>query len=310
MDPKDLSRRDFLKLIGAATAGAVVLRGAGLDLGEAEAALPHLVVAKGGNTDAALMTSRAVAALGGMGRFVRPGYHVVIKPNICTARAPQYAATTNPTVVATLVRLCRSAGAASVTVMDNPFGASPATAYSTSGIKGAVEKAGGRMAVMSPLAAKWPRTSIPSGRRLRSWPLYSDVLRADCLINVPIAKQHGSTRLTLGLKNLMGCTNNRGGMHSAGLHQPIADVASRLRPELTIVDAVRILVRNGPTGGNLADVRRKNIVIASADPVGADSYACTLFGLHGTDIAHIRAAANMGLGRIALNSFTIKKIYV
>ncbi len=308
MDPKDLSRGDFLKLIGAATAGAIALRGAGLDLGEADAALPHLVVAKGGNTDAALMTSRAVAALGGMGRFVRPGYHVVIKPNICTARAPQYAATTNPTVVATLVRLCRSAGAAGVTVMDNPFGASPTTSYSTSGIKSAVEKAGGRMALMS--SFKFRSTAIPQGRRLKSWPLYSDIVNADCLINVPIAKQHGSTRLTLGLKNLMGCTNNRGGMHNAGLHQPIADVASRLRPELTIVDAVRILVAHGPTGGNLADVRRKNIVIASADPVAADSYACTLFGLHGTDIAHIRAAANMGLGRIALNSFTIKRIYV
>jgi uncharacterized protein (DUF362 family) len=193
-------------------------------------------------------------------------------------------------------------------VMDNPISASPATCYSTSGIKSAVQKAGGRMAVMS--SFKYPRTSIPLGRKLKSWPLYSDILKADCLINVPIAKQHGSTRLTLGLKNLMGCTNNRGSMHSAGLHQPIADIASRLRPDLTIVDAVRILIRNGPTGGNLADVRRKNIVIASADPVAADSYACTLFGLHGTDIAHIKAAANMGLGRIALNSFTIKKIYV
>jgi uncharacterized protein (DUF362 family) len=308
MDPKDLSRRDFLKLIGAATAGAVVLRGAGLDLDEADAALPHLVVAKGGNTDTALMTSRAVAALGGMGRFVKPGYHVVIKPNIARAMPPQYATTTNPTVVATLVRLCRSAGAASVTVMDNPTSSTPATCYRVSGIKSAVEKAGGKMVVMS--SFKYPKTSIPLGRKLKSWPLYSDILNADCLINVPIAKQHGSTRLTLGLKNNMGCTNNRGGMHSAGLHQPIADIASRLRPDLTIVDAVRILVAHGPGGGSLADVRRKNIVIASTDPVAADSYACTLFGRHGSDIGYIRAAANMGLGRMALNSFTIKKIYV
>ncbi len=307
MDPKDLSRRDFLKLIGAATAGAVVLRGAGLDLGEADAALPHLVVAKGGNTDTALMTSRAVAALGGMGRFVRPGYRVVIKPNIVRALPPQYAWTTNPTVVATLVRLCRSAGAASVTVMDNPTSKVPATCYSVSGIKSAVEKAGGRMAVMS--SFKYRSTAIPQGRRLKSWPLYSDILNADCLINVPIAKVHsGDAKLTLGLKNLMGCTNNRGGMHSAGLLQPIADIASRIRPDLTIVDAVRTLVSAGST--NLANVRRKNIVIASADPVAADSYACTLFGRHGTDIGYIRAAANMGMGRIALNSFTIKRIYV
>ena len=309
MDPKDLSRRDFLKLIGAATAGAVVLRGAGLGLDAADAAAPHLVVAKGGNNDAALMTQRAVAALGGMGRFVKPGYHVVIKPNIVKAIAPQYAVTTNPTVVATLVHLCRSAGAASVTVMDNPTSSNPLSCYSVSGIKGAVEKAGGKMVVMS--SFKYPRTSIPKGRKLKSWPLYSDVVKADCLINVPIAKVHsGDARLTLGLKNLMGCTNNRGGMHSAGLHQPIADVASRLRPDLTIVDAVRILVRNGPTGGSLSDVRRKNTIIASADPVAADSYACTLFGLHGTDIAHIKAAANMGLGQINLNSFTIKRISV
>ena len=85
MDPKDLSRRDFLKLIGAASAGAAILGGAGLDLDEAEAAYPYyLTVAKGGNSDAAACTRAAIKGLGGMGRFVKSGQTVIIKPNMCT----------------------------------------------------------------------------------------------------------------------------------------------------------------------------------------------------------------------------------
>jgi len=137
--------------------------------------------------------------------------------------------------------------------------------------------------------------------------IYPDILEADLVINVPIAKHHGSTRLTLGSKNLMGVILDRGMMH-LNLGQRIADLSSLVRPKLTVIDAVRILTNNGPTGGDLADVHQKDTVIASRDIVAADAYATTLFGLTGTDIGYIQASADMGLGTMDLSSINIQEI--
>jgi uncharacterized protein (DUF362 family) len=306
MDPKDLSRRDFLKLIGAATAGAAFLGAAGVEPDEAEAAYPYyLTIAKGGNSDAALCTRKAIAGLGGMGRFVRSGQSVIIKPNMCTQyRSPAYAATTNPTVVATLVRLCKAAGASSVRVMDTPIGGASASvqraAWSKSGIGPAVQAAGGTMAVMSSLRFRSYAIPAHANRAMTSCYVYRDIMECDVLINVPIAKVHGLTRLTLGGKNLLGVAKNPSGLHS-GIDRKIADLVSLVRPNLTVVDGIRILVSNGPTGGSLSYVRRKNTVVASRDPVAADSRATWLFGLHGSDIGYIRAMAAIGLGKMNLS---------
>jgi hypothetical protein len=184
-----------------------------------------------------------------MASFVTAGYDVIIKPNICTDyHPPEYAATTNPTVVGTLVTMCLEAGAKRVRVMDYPFGGTAKSAYAISGIEEAVEAAGGEMHVMS--HAKYTVVKIPEGRDLTSVSIYPDILEADLLINVPIAKDHGSTRLTLGAKNLMGVILNRNMMHE-NLDQRIADLTSLVRPPLTVIDAVRILTANGPTGGDL-----------------------------------------------------------
>jgi uncharacterized protein (DUF362 family) len=151
---------------------------------------------------------------------------------------------------------------------------------------------------------------IPDGRKIQKWPVYSDALDADVLINIPIAKDHGSTGLSLGMKNLMGLVQDRNSFHSRGLHQCIADLSTALRPQLTVVDAVRILLRNGPTGGNLDDVKQTDTVIASADPVAADAHATTLFGMTGKDIGYIKLAAEMGLGEIDLGKVTVAKVRV
>jgi uncharacterized protein (DUF362 family) len=313
MDPKDLSRRDFLKLIGAATAGVAILRGAGLDLDEADAAYPYyLTVAKGGNSDAALCTRKAIEGLGGMRAFVKSGQTVVIKPNICTQyRAPAYAATTNPAVVGTLVRLCKQAGARSVRVMDCPIAGLSVqkAAWSKSGIKTAVEAAGGTMALMSNLRYKTYAIPAHRNRAISSWSVYRDVLECDVLINVPIAKVHSLTRLTLGGKNLLGVAKSPASLHS-GIGQKVADLASLIKPDLTVVDGMRILVSNGPTGGSLSYVRRKNTVIASKDPVAADSRAAHLFGLIGSDIPYVRAMAAIGLGKMKLTGLNVHTYYV
>lgn len=266
----------------------------------------YLAIAYGQNPE--LIVQAAIQALGGIERFVKKGNDVIIKPNICVAYYTyEYAATTNPEVVGALVRLCMAAGARRVRVMDQPFGGTAEQAYERSGIAKAVKEAGAEMEVMS--AMKFRETAIPDGKDITKWPIYADALDTDVLINVPIAKHHSLARLTLGMKNLMGLIKNRGEFHF-NLGQRIADLTSLLRPQLTVVDAVRILTNHGPSGGNLDDVKLMNTVIASHDIVAADAYAATLFGLTGNDIPAIRAAAQMGLGTTDLKSMKVEEISV
>lgn len=311
-----LTRRQFLQLSGTAAAG-LALFGAGCtpsagETGRRTGPEPangqaYLSVARGG--DPAAITEAAIAALGGIERFVKPGDDVIIKPNICVNyRTPEYAATTNPTVVATLVTMCLGAGAQRVRVMDTPFpGITPESAYAESGIGEAVKAAGGVMEVMSPV--KFVKTAIPDGEDITEWEVYQDILDTDVLINVPIAKHHSLAKLSLGGKNLIGVITNPNLMHQS-LGQRIADLVSLVRPTLTVIDAVRILTAHGPTGGSLNDVQQMDTVIASHDIVAADAYAATLFGRTGADIAYVQAAADMGLGVLDLDSVTVEEIDV
>jgi len=255
--------------------------------------------------DPAAITQRAIAALGGIERFVRPGDDVIVKPNICTAyHGPEYAATTNPQVVAALVSLCLGAGAKRVRVLDSPFGGTAEEAYKISGIEEAVKAAGGEMELMS--SFKFGQAAIPQGKDITEWAVYQDALQA-VLIDVPIAKHHGTTRLTLGTKNLMGLIENRGSIHR-NIGQRLADLSSLFRPALTVVDAVRILMDNGPTGGDLNDVKRTDLIIASHDVVAADAYATRLFGLQPSDIGYIVASAKMGLGTSDLTGVRVEEL--
>jgi uncharacterized protein (DUF362 family) len=266
--------------------------------------VPDLVVVRGGEPEA--MVRRALAALGGMEKFVSKGANVVVKPNICVAyHSYEYAATTNPWVVGTLVKMSFEAGASSVKVMDFPFGGTAQEAYVKSGIQDQVEAAGGEMVSMP--GFKYLTTLIPNGVVMKETDVFDDILKADVLINVPIAKHHSLARLTLGMKNLMGVIRNRSALH-ANIGQRLADLSTLIRPQLTIVDAVRILMANGPTGGNLDDVKKLDTILASADIVAVDSYATTLFGLQAGDIPYITTAASMGLGRSDLKSLKIEEL--
>jgi uncharacterized protein (DUF362 family) len=257
--------------------------------------------------DPVALTQKAVAAVGGIERFVKKGAEVILKPNICTSyHSYEYASTTNPEVMATLVKLCLGAGAKRVRVMDFPFGGTPQAAYAKSGIADAVKAAGGQMEVMSGM--KYRSVDVPNGKRIKKWDIYGDILDADVVINVPIAKNHSAAGLTLGMKNLMGVVQDRDGMHARGLHQSIADVATVVRPQLTIIDAIRILTANGPTGGNLDDVKKTDTLIASTDVVAADAYATTLFGMTGQEIGYIKYGAEMGLGEMDLTKIKIEEI--
>lgn len=243
-------------------------------MGESEAELLSTVAVATKDAPANLVR-KAIGALGGMQTFVKKGGRVVVKPNLAFARRPEIAATTNPEVVSEVVRLCFGAGAKEVLVLDYPVD-SPRIAYEMSGVAQAVAPLGATMVTVS----RWDfmPLEVPKGRILSAYEVkvLKHVLQADVLINVAIAKTHSAATLTLGLKNLMGVIQDRGAWHdSSDLHQCIADVATAVKPHLTIIDAVRILTSNGPKGPGR--VEEKGTVIAGTDIVVADAFATTLY---------------------------------
>jgi len=252
------------------------------------------------------LVRKAIKALGGMGRFVKKGNRVLIKPNIAFARPPEGAANTNPEVVAELVQLCFEAGAKEVIVLDYTLDPARIT-YEMSGIAKAAEAKGARMVYVSP--RDFVPIEVPKGKILSAYDVrvLKQVLDADVFINVPIAKTHGSARLTLGMKNLMGIIQDRGSWHRSGdLHQCIADFVTAVKPHLTVIDAIRILASGGPKGPGR--VEQKDTIIASTDIVAADAYATTLFGLTPNDVPHIIKAAELGVGVADLKRVKIVKV--
>lgn len=270
------------------------------------AVIPDMVVTRG--SDPEKMVRRGIQALGGMEHFMKKGADVIIKPNICVGyNTYEYASTTNPWVVAALVKMCLEAGAKRVRVMDFPFGSSAEQSYRYSGIEDAVKEAGGEMEVMSGL--KYIEVDIPDAIQFKKAKVYADILTTDFLINVPIAKHHSMAKLTLGLKNLMGTIQLRERIHPS-FEKNLVDLANLVRPHLTVIDAIRTLMDHGPTGGSLDDVKLQNTLIFSPDIVAADSYATRLFDMTPQDIPYIMAAAERGLGKADLTSLNIQEISV
>ena len=262
--------------------------------------VPDLAVIRGDSPDKNVRA--AVAALGGMERFVKRDAKVVVKPNVLTGRPPEYATTTNPLVISTIIRMCLEAGAAEVTVLDYPT-SSPRSAFQESGLTQAVEESGGKLKYLS--NRNFDRVDIPEGVAITSWPLVADALEADIFINVPIGKTHGMAGLTLAMKNLMGIMGDPRGEIHIDFARKITDVNTRVKPHLVILDAYRILVRNGPTGGNLDDVQMPKTVVAGTSQVAVDAYGTTIMGWKPTDLPSLVEAAARGLGEIDLTKYAI-----
>jgi uncharacterized protein (DUF362 family) len=256
--------------------------------------------------EAKRLTRQAVDALGGMGRFVSKGNVVWIKPDIGWDRRPEQAATTNPDVVATLVEMCYQAGAKKVLVSDNPC--NPARlSYPRSGIQPATEKAGAEVPFLD--ERKFRRMSL-NGKVLKEWEVYQDIVEADRLINVPIAKNHNLCLATLGMKNLMGVIGGARNRLHQDLGGTIADLAAFLKPRLVVLDAIRVLTANGPVGGNLADVKRKDTLVAGVDQVAVDAVGATLLGYKPESIVYIVQGNARGLGTMDFKSLSPRQIEV
>ena len=291
-----MDRRTFIKTTGTAALLAPAL------LREAFAAREQSVVAVAEGTDYPAITRRAINAVGGMKRFVKPGDVVVVKPNIGWDRSSELAANTHPQVVRTVVEECLAAGAKKVKVFDSTCNDSR-RCYVNSGIENALK--GMKNVECKQIEPERFKKTALNGQFLKEWELYDEALTADVYINVPVAKHHGLSKLTLGLKNVMGIMGgNRGYIHR-NLDVALADVNSHVKKHLTIIDATRILTAHGPQGGNIADVKVLNKIIASTDTVAADAFATTLFGLKPADIPVTVTAYKRGLGEMDLDKIRI-----
>lgn len=307
---KKLSRRQFIK--GAATATAIPFMMEGLPF---YGTLAHasseadMVIAKKGSPSQLLQA--AMSPLGGMGRFVKKGQRVVIKANIAWARTPEQACTNNPELLFALVKMCYESGAKKVAVWDHTCD-NYQFSFSRSGLKEAGQKAGADV-LSGHGRNSYRHVEIPKGRKLKTAEVLKDVLEADVLINFPIPKHHFATELTLGMKNFIGIVWDMEQLHKIDLHQCIADINTLRKPDLVVVDAIRILTTNGPKGpGKTEDIGE---VIASTDIVAADAYAATFFKHPKTgepfkpeEIRFVKHGFEMGLGQIDLSKVRVKRV--
>jgi uncharacterized protein (DUF362 family) len=304
-----MNRRNFLKQVGIWSSGILIAEPVfqiTSELLASEAVAPMLSVGTGKNYSS-LVTS-VLQPLGGMAAFVKPGDQVVVKPNIGWDRRPEQGANTHPEIVRAVVELALQAGAKKVRVFDRTCN-EKRRCYVNSGIKSALDTIDSRRVHFSYIdKRKFIPVNIEKGKSINKWSFYKDALQADCYINLPVAKHHSLARLTLGLKNTMGVIGgNRGKIHG-NMGQNLADLNTVIRAHLTIIDATRILLRNGPQGGHIKDVKVLDTVLASPDPVAADAYATTLFGLRPEQIDSTRAAAEMGLGEMNLDKIDIRTV--
>ncbi len=291
-----MKRRDFIKNMAL---GSLALKyNPGL---LAQKSTPDLSWIQGDSPG--LIAGEVILSLGGMRRFISRGDVVVVKPNIGWDRTPEQAACTNPELVKTLVELCLDAGAKEVKVIDNPCNPAQRT-YVRSGIEAAAKQAGAKVLFPNPHRLK----KMPlQGEWLKEWEVYTEFVDADKIINVPIAKTHSLSRLTLGFKNWLGAIGGSRNQLHQRLDLAMIDLAAFFKPCLTVLDGYRILIRNGPQGGRLSDVKLHKTVVAGVDPVAVDTAGATFFGLGPSELPYLKIAHQKGYGEIDLEKLTIEK---
>lgn len=302
-----MKRREFLKT----SIGAGLVAGAGWPLGgstplfAAERVHPYdLVAIKNGEPET--LFDQGIQALGGMQSFVKKGQTVVVKPNMAWDAPPERAANTNPRLVKRVVEHCLNAGAKEVYVFDYTCD-NWKRSYRNSGIEQAVKEAGGKIASGNS-EGYFQEVRVAQGKRLKKVKEHELILQSDVFINVPILKSHGSTTLTISMKNLMGAIWDRWYWHRNDLHQCIADFATYRQPDLIVVDAYNVLMRHGPRGVSVKDVVPMKTQLISTNMVTADAAAARLFGVDPDSIRYITIAHEMGAGRKDLQNLSIKRI--
>lgn len=299
-----VSRRQFIKSGTAAAAGVALTSGNIL----AQGGKPVVAVAKGKPNE---IVKKAVDALGGIKKFVTEGDRVVIKANMGFPNPPEWSTTTNPAVAKSLAQLCLDAGAQRVILIDNPL-RDPQMCREKNGIDAAVKGMKGVVLAMLKEEKFYQPTDVPKAKMLKKVAVAKEILRANCLINLPTAKTHSATGVSLGIKNLMGLVWDRSAYHSnMELNMAIAEQLYVMKPNLTIVDCVYALLTNGPAGpGKTVEL---NTVVASTDPVAADSYTVGIARWYnrdwkGTQVKYIKNAYELGFGEIDVAKMDVKEV--
>jgi len=301
-----ISRRDSLKKIGQLTGGIIAAGTLPVSIVSkivSAAQTPEKWIIEGhGKTPGYAvkeLTRKVFEKAGGIGQFISKGDVVVIKPNISWAREPALAATTNPEVLEAVIELCQEAGASKVRIADNTIHDAQ-RCFSITGAGQVAQKTGADLI--------YPRSSMMKkmnlhGNRIDVWPVFTPLVEADKVINLPVAKVHGLSGLTLGMKNWIGGVGGRRSALHQDIHQTIVDLAQYFKPHITLIDATRIMISNGPSGGSPSDVRVADRLILCKDPVAADARGALLFSKKPEDIGFIRLADKWGLGTMNLNQF-------
>jgi uncharacterized protein (DUF362 family) len=269
--------------------------------------LAQLAIAKAKGEEpvsADTLVRRAVDAMGGIKRFVSRGDVVVVKPNIGWDRMPIHAANTNPDVVGAVVQLAFEAGAKKVVVADGSCN-DPDRCFQRSGIWRKAYSLGAE--VVLPAEHRY-RTTRMKGEVLDEWPIFTTLVDADKVINVPVAKHHNLAKYTAAMKNWYGVLGGRRNRLHQSIDMSIADLATFMRPTLVVVDAMRVLMRNGPQGGNIDDTRVMNTIIATADQVAADAYGCTLIGQHRENLPYLKMGHDRGLGTMYWENLKVREV--
>ena len=319
------SRREFIKRIGAAAVlgGTTAYLWRALRDPDGERGKPKepvfrlknfkvapasgakvLGVARGDNYDA--MLKMAIGAIGGVEHFIRKGDVVLIKPNVAFDRAPKLGATTNPEVLAALIRLLHAAGAAEVRVADSPI-ESPENCFAKSGIADAAQRSGARLYLPSPTS--FEMLEVPGAKLIARWPFFYRPFRGvDKVIGIAPLKDHNLCQASMCTKNWYGLLGGRRNQFHQDIHNIVADLALMMQPTFVILDASRILTKNGPTGGDLSDVKPGHTLVAATDSIAADAYAYSqLLGRTGDLPQYLRNAQARGLGNPDWRSLTVKE---
>lgn len=304
-----MRRREFFKTsVGAGIAAGTALSLGGYEKLWASSAVSSkydIVAVMGGTPDA--MFDLGIQELGGMEAFVQKGQKVVVKPNIGWDVTPELGANTNPLLVRRIIEHCFKAGAKEVYVFDHTCD-NWINTYRNSGIEKAAKSAGAKV-VPGNSEKYYQSIDIPGGVKLKKAKVHEILLETDVFINVPVLKDHNSTRMTACLKNNMGIVWDRGYWHANDLHQCIADYALfEKKPALNVIDCYNVMVKHGPQGVSKEDIVQMKSQILTVDWVAGDTAAAKMLGVDPGRIDYILIANKMGLGSMNLESLNIKRI--
>jgi uncharacterized protein (DUF362 family) len=309
-----MERRNFIKTaILGGLAGAVNLNGNNLFAAGkmSVSASNDLVAVMGGEPRE--MYKKGIAAMGGISKYVKKGQKVVIKPNIGWDKRPEFAANTNPDLIAEIVKDCFIAGASEVTVFDHTCDEWQ-SCYRNSGIESAAKAEGAKMAFAHD-EKYYKRVTLPNGVRLKEVLIHEAIIDCDVWINVPVLKNHGGARMTIAMKNFMGIVWDRRFWHANDLQQCIADCATYTKmPVLNIVDAYRIMTQNGPKGKSIEDVQTPKALFISSDIVAVDTAAVRFFNqfrqMTLEEVSHIGIAEKMKVGTTDIDKLKVERIRI